>query len=87
MSLFYISRTWVEVMKKSEYKLQLEVIRNAPPVKQFIEIIDCPDKIWATSGCTCCWHCPSCGRAGCDNMLGLGSSDIEYVRVKCHLEH
>lgn len=73
-------------MKKSQYKANLEAARNAPPVKQIIEIIYCPDKIRATSGCTCCWHCPSCGRSGCDNMISFGSPYIEYVRIQCNLE-
>jgi len=72
-------------MKKSEYKANQEYLRSLPPLKQVIEMIDCPDKIYSKSGCTCCWHCPSCGRTGCSNVLGFGSPNIEYKIVKCEL--
>lgn len=44
--------------------------------------ISCPNKIHATSGCTCCWHCDVCKAMGCDNMAGF-TQKMEMRTIVC----
>ena len=47
-------------------------------------IIQCKHKIYEKAGCVCCWHCPKCGRSGCDNLYYL--KDGEVVIQHCEEE-
>lgn len=76
-------------MKQSEMKAQIDTDRKAmaaiAAAPQLYTTIKCKHKIYATSGCVLCWHCPKCGARGCDNLYMMKSRD-KHVSVDCDLE-
>lgn len=47
-----------------------------------IEKRECSHIVRSKTTCTCCWHCPKCGRRGCSNLAGYQNYVTE--RVICH---
>ena len=45
-------------------------------------VTECSHKVYSESGCTCCWHCPKCGKQGCDNLAGFKEGDT-VKQEKC----
>ena len=48
-------------------------------------VIECKYKVYAKSGCTCCWYCSKCGKTGCDNLI-YGSPMGNFKKIKCEFE-
>lgn len=73
-------------MKQSEMKAMIVTSREAKSIlPTSVTVIKCQNKVMASSGCTCCWHCKACGRGGCDNLLGW-HPDLKINYESCELE-
>lgn len=42
----------------------------------------CNNKVYSKQGCSCCWHCPKCGKSGCSNLAGFDLNAIRYVECE-----
>jgi hypothetical protein len=50
-------------------------------------ITKCSHKVYSTEGCPCCWHCPKCGKHGCDNMVSYKEGDVIKQEICHYHEH
>jgi hypothetical protein len=44
--------------------------------------LECSHKVYSDAGCYTCWHCPKCGKTGCDNMAGFKEGD-KVIQETC----
>lgn len=55
-----------------------------------IEILveHCSHRIFSTTTCTCCWHCPKCGKTGCTNYASFYfDPKCKIIEKRCPMEN
>jgi len=47
--------------------------------------LKCSHKVYSKSTCVLCWHCPKCGKTGCDNAYYLKPEDTLNI-IACEFD-